>query len=278
MPVDSLPRRLSFLCLSMLAVVNLSLMVYIMAAPKNHNMTIAQLISIPSSVQTVPGRTFSDIGDVIGSPTQTISRTSGEIFRGIRNFPDHVVHLTRRALDIYTYIRPADYTDIPKIVPMPAVKTIATVAPVPTAAITTASPAVSQKHDATYRSGSADSSNTGSVSLASADMYAWGNCTRWAAVRRAEVGDPIPGNWGNAATWAERAAADGYTVDQQPTPGAIMQTADSAGGLGHVAFVESVDSDGTWHISEMNVLGLDVIDHRTMPLSAAADYNFIHDR
>jgi surface antigen len=41
--------------------------------------------------------------------------------------------------------------------------------------------------------------------------------------------------------------------------------------------VESVDADGTWHISEMNVLGLDVVDHKAMPLSAAAGYDFIHD-
>jgi surface antigen len=55
-----------------------------------------------------------------------------------------------------------------------------------------------------------------------------------------------------------------------------MQISDVDHGLGHVAFVESVSLDGTWNISEMNVLGLDVVDYKSMPASAAADYNFIH--
>src|SRR5579884_1762444 len=110
------------------------------------------------------------------------------------------------------------------------------------------------------------------------DLYDWGNCTWWAAMRRAQIGDPIPNTWGNAATWASRAAAGGYLVDQTPSHGAIMQISNVDGGLGHVAFVESVDSDGTWHISEMNVLGLDVVDYKAMPATAAYSYNFIHDR
>ena len=55
-----------------------------------------------------------------------------------------------------------------------------------------------------------------------------------------------------------------------------MQISNVDGGLGHVAFVESVDPDGTWHISEMNVLGLDVVDNKTMPATATAGFNFIH--
>jgi surface antigen len=49
--------------------------------------------------------------------------------------------------------------------------------------------------------------------------------------------------------------------------GAIMQTPNSAGGLGHVAYVTSVDaSNGEWTISEMNVRGLDVIDRGRLRL------------
>jgi surface antigen len=110
------------------------------------------------------------------------------------------------------------------------------------------------------------------------DYYAWGNCTWWTAMRRAQIGEPIPNSWGNAATWAYYARLDGYTVDNTPSYGAIMQTSDVDNGLGHVAFVESVDSDGTWHISEMNVLGLDVVDYKSMPASEAADFNFIHTK
>ncbi len=110
------------------------------------------------------------------------------------------------------------------------------------------------------------------------DNYAPGNCTYWVFARRSEVGEPIPNTWGNAATWAPRAAKDGYVVDHTPTKYAIMQTPNSAEGLGHVAFVESVDPDGTWHISEMNVVGLYIIDDKAMPASDAKSYNFIHEK
>jgi surface antigen len=110
------------------------------------------------------------------------------------------------------------------------------------------------------------------------DAYAPGNCTYWVYARRAQVGESIPNNWGNAATWAANAALMGYRVDHTPSQYAIMQTPYVDGGLGHVAFVESVDPDGTWHISEMNVLGLYIVDHKAMPASAAAAYNFIHEK
>jgi surface antigen len=108
------------------------------------------------------------------------------------------------------------------------------------------------------------------------DNYAPGNCTYWAFARRAQVNLPIPNTWGNAATWASGAQKDGYLVDQIPTQYAIMQTANSAHGLGHVAFVEDVKPDGSWDISEMNALGLYIVDHKNMPATAAKDYNFIH--
>jgi surface antigen len=108
------------------------------------------------------------------------------------------------------------------------------------------------------------------------DYYAWGNCTWWAAMRRSQIGEPVPNSWGNAATWAYYASNEGYLVDHSPSYGAIMQISNVDGGLGHVAFVESVDPDGTWHISEMNVLGLDVVDNKTMPATATAGFNFIH--
>lgn len=111
------------------------------------------------------------------------------------------------------------------------------------------------------------------------DSYAWGNCTYWAYALRLKAGDPIPTTWGNAATWAPRALLDGYVVNHIPAVGAIMQTPDSAGGLGHVAYVTGVDqATGEWTISEMNVKGLDVIDIRTYPAAADGEYNFIHDK
>jgi surface antigen len=105
------------------------------------------------------------------------------------------------------------------------------------------------------------------------DQYAFGNCTYWAALRRAQMGRPVPNTWGDAVYWAGRAELGGYAVDHTPARGAIMQT---SWGSGHVAYVESVDANGTWHISEMNVVGFNKVDYRAMPPAAAGRYEFIH--
>lgn len=111
------------------------------------------------------------------------------------------------------------------------------------------------------------------------DWYAWGNCTYWAAYRRIQIGEPIPNTWGNAITWAVRAAKDGYLVNHVPSVGAIMQQTNALGGLGHVAFVEQVNPiNGSWTISEMNRVGFDEVDYRTMSESMALKYNFIHNK
>lgn len=109
------------------------------------------------------------------------------------------------------------------------------------------------------------------------DTYALGNCTYWVFARRAQVGEPIPTSWGNADTWGPRAAKDGYKVDHTPSQYAIMQSGvDTVYGPGHVAFVESVEPNGDWDISEMNAVGLYIVDHKQEPPAAAANYNFIH--
>lgn len=115
--------------------------------------------------------------------------------------------------------------------------------------------------------------------MVAGDTYAFGNCTWWVAYLRIKIDDPIPNTWGNAITWATRAEADGYLVNQTPSYGAIMQDPNAPGGLGHVAFVTNVDSStGQWTISEMNRAGFDEVDTRVMPASSAELYNFIHDK
>ncbi len=110
------------------------------------------------------------------------------------------------------------------------------------------------------------------------DAYEYGECTYWVALRRIQIGEPIPNSWGNAITWATRASADGYLVDHVPSFGAIMQDSQAPGGLGHVAFVESVNSQtGAWTISEMNRVGWDEVDTRIMSPQSASQYNFIHN-
>ncbi len=110
----------------------------------------------------------------------------------------------------------------------------------------------------------------------STDLYAYGNCTYWVYLLRKQINEPIPNNWGNANTWAIRAENDGYVVNHTPTIGSIMQT--SAGALGHVAFVTGVNLlNNTWTISEMNVIGWDMVDTKTLPMAQDINYSFIHN-
>lgn len=70
--------------------------------------------------------------------------------------------------------------------------------------------------------------------------------------------DPMPSTaneWGNAGNWAQHAQSLGYPVDNKPAVGAIAQyKAGECGGctLGHVAYVESVNPDGSVNVSEYN--------------------------
>lgn len=86
--------------------------------------------------------------------------------------------------------------------------------------------------------------------------FPWGWCTWYVATRR-----PVPWS-GNAIEWYSNAAAMGYPVGSQPRVGAIMVTTESPSGLGHVAYVENVYSDGSWLVSEMHYVGFGITDQR----------------
>jgi len=93
-----------------------------------------------------------------------------------------------------------------------------------------------------------------------ANGYDFGWCTWHAANRRMQAGNPVPTNLGNAVTWASRARAAGMTVSDVPVAGAVIWHDQSisgyvAGGLGHVAYVESVNADGSIIVSDMNSSG-----------------------
>lgn len=116
--------------------------------------------------------------------------------------------------------------------------------------------------------------------------YDYGFCTWYVANRRAEYGNPVPQNLGNASTWDDRAAGMGLMVNKTPAVGAAAVT--SQRGAGHVAFVEAVNADGSIWISEMNSYGQrsmtdssstggwGVKDWKLVPAGAAASYNYIH--
>lgn len=77
--------------------------------------------------------------------------------------------------------------------------------------------------------------------------YDYGYCTWYVATQL-----PVPANWGNASTWAYYASLSGWHVSTTPTVGSIAQTANAAGGEGHVAIVTAVNPDGSIQIRDMN--------------------------
>jgi surface antigen len=86
--------------------------------------------------------------------------------------------------------------------------------------------------------------------------FSYGYCTWYVASRRF-----IP--WfGNAIEWWPNAPSHGNAEGQAPRVGAVMVTRES--GYGHVAYVESVNADGSWNVSEMNFVGWNQVSRRTV--------------
>ena len=109
---------------------------------------------------------------------------------------------------------------------------------------------------------------TGSYSIAPGNRFPYGYCTWYVYNRR-----PVP--WlGNAWEWFSQALAAGWSTGQTPRPGAIMVTWES--GWGHVAYVESVNSDGSWTVSEMNFRGWALLDMRTIKPGGVPLIGFIY--
>ncbi len=86
--------------------------------------------------------------------------------------------------------------------------------------------------------------------------FAYGYCTWYVASRR-----PIPWS-GDAWQWFGNAKAMGFRTGNTPQPGAIMVTWESW--VGHVAYVEQVNADGSFVVSEMNYRGWGIISTRTL--------------
>lgn len=96
------------------------------------------------------------------------------------------------------------------------------------------------------------------------NTYYNGYCTWYAKSRRAD----LPNMLGNGGQWVANAAARGYATGSTPRAGAVAETS------GHVAYVESVNGDGTVNISEMNgPAGFGVVGTRTVP---ANQYQYIY--
>lgn len=85
--------------------------------------------------------------------------------------------------------------------------------------------------------------------------FPYGQCTNWADLRYHE----LSGYWvswnGDAWQWANNAAAAGWNVSTTPRVHSIVvfqPGVDGAGGVGHVAIVESINADGSIHTSNYN--------------------------
>jgi surface antigen len=146
----------------------------------------------------------------------------------------------------------------------------------------------------------------GNSAIYGSNGYDFGYCTWYVSERRAQTGDPIPQNLGNAITWYPIAVNEHLSTGLTPKVGSVIWfglTDDPD----HVAYVEGIAPDGSLLISEMNAggylvtaansqqlitdfdagsgldLGLtrngggwDVIDYRVVPASQVGDYRFIY--
>ena len=98
--------------------------------------------------------------------------------------------------------------------------------------------------------------------------FPWGQCTYYVSTRRR-----VPWN-GDAWTWFRNARDFNRPEGRAPVQGAIVVMWGSW--VGHVAYVEKVNPDGSFLISEMNMRGLGVYDERTVTTGSIDLIGFIY--
>lgn len=108
------------------------------------------------------------------------------------------------------------------------------------------------------------------------NRYDEGQCTHYIFEQVKQDGHMIEKGWSDAKHWATNAEEDGYMVNAQPAEGAILQT--ERGELGHVAYIETVNDDGSIEISEMNFDEAYEITERTIDASDTDRYLYIHPK
>ena len=111
------------------------------------------------------------------------------------------------------------------------------------------------------------------------NYYGGGQCVGYALWYRNVSGRsplrPIPTSWGNARTWASRAAADGFRVDRTPEVGAVFQTPN--GYYGHVGVVVGVNGDGSIVVEETNYnYRVGRVTRATIPAAFVGNFYYIH--
>lgn len=108
------------------------------------------------------------------------------------------------------------------------------------------------------------------------NTYDQGECTYYVFEKVKQDGMMIERSWRDAEHWAARAKEDGYVVNDIPEAGALMQT--DRGEIGHVAYIESVNENGSFNITEMNYLEAYEVTERTIDRENTGDYQYIHPK
>lgn len=115
----------------------------------------------------------------------------------------------------------------------------------------------------------------GGAAIYGGNGYDFGWCTWHAANRRIQVGKPLPTNLGNAISWLSAARRAGLSTGNTPQEHAVVYHK-NIGGLGHVAFVEKVNPDGSALVSDMNYPTWGRVTTRTVQPSEFGNYAFIY--
>ena len=119
--------------------------------------------------------------------------------------------------------------------------------------------------------------NYGVSAIYGGNGYDFGECTWYVANKRAAAGDPIPSNLGDAYSWYNIAQEEHLPSGLTPKVGAVMWFPSSyVSPLGHVAYVTAVNADGSVTVSEMNWIGWDVVDYRTIPADQLSQNRYIY--
>lgn len=110
-------------------------------------------------------------------------------------------------------------------------------------------------NDVTYTDTNTNSNGGGPLAGGTSNHGAYGQCTYWAAYRFHQLTGVWVPWYGNAWEWANGAMQYGWNVSSTPTVGAIIVLqpgVQGAGGVGHVAIVESINDDGSVYTSNYN--------------------------
>jgi surface antigen len=98
--------------------------------------------------------------------------------------------------------------------------------------------------------------------------FSYGYCTWYVANKRYAP-------WfGNAGEWYANAQPYGFAEGPTPKVAAIMVANNAP--IGHVAYVESVNADGSFVVSEMNYKAWNMVDYRTISSGSPEIIGFIY--